>query len=104
MRVVPTITWGTPASYEFCFSGVERGSVVAVSTYAREHNEEGFMAGYDRMLELIRPSAIICGEPFAKMRGNIKTISPFDHKELIAKMGIREYTNKYLAGELYPSN
>ena len=100
-----TINWGTPASYEFCFDGVQKGSVVAVSTYTREHNEAGFMAGYNEMLRRIQPSAIICyGEPFEEMRGNIKAISPFNHQELIAKMGMDKYMEKYLAGELYPTN
>jgi hypothetical protein len=105
MTVIPTITWGTPNSYEFCFDGVEQGSVVAVSTYAREHNRNGFMEGYNKMLEVIRPSAIICyGDPFPEMQGNIKAVSPFNHEELIAKMGMQKYMEKYLAGELYPSN
>ena len=36
MKVIPTINWGTHASYEFCFDGVEEGSVVAVATYCKE--------------------------------------------------------------------
>ena len=105
MRVIPTIAWGTPASYEFCFDGVEQGSVVAVSTYAREHLEKEFMPGYNKMLEIIKPSAIICyGDPFDEMRGKVKACSPFNHKELIAKLGMAEYMKKFLAGELYPSN
>ena len=63
------------------------------------------MLGYNKMMEVIKPSAIICyGEPFDEMKGNIIKISPFNHEELIAKMGMAEYTKKYLAGELYPSN
>jgi hypothetical protein len=105
MKVIPTIAWGTPASYEFCFDGVEQGGIVAVSTYAREDNEKGFMHGYNKMLDAIKPSAIVCyGDPFPNMRGNIKAISPFNKEELIAKLGITEYTRKLLAGELYPSN
>ena len=105
MQVIPTITWGTPASFEFCFDGVEQGSVVAVSTYTREDNKKGFMDGYNKMLEAIRPSAIICyGDPFDEMRGNIKVCNPFNEKELIAKIGMAEYIKKRLDGTLYPSN
>lgn len=105
MKVIPTISWGSIPCMEFCFDGVEQGSVVAVSTYTREDNKEGFMLGYNKMMEIIKPSAIICyGEPFDEMKGNIIKISPFNHEELIAKMGMAEYTRKYLAGELYPSN
>lgn len=103
MRVIPTISWGSYGCFEFCFDGVEEGSIVAVSTYTREDNKRGFMEGYKKMLEKINPSAIICyGEPFAEMEGNIIAIDPYNKEELIAKMGIDKFTEKYLAGELYP--
>ena len=105
MKVIPTISWGTSASYEFCFDGVEQDSVVAVSTYAREENKDNFMPGYNKMLEVLKPSAIICyGDPFDEMRGKIKVCNPFNEKELIAKMGMAEYIKKRLDGTLYPCN
>ena len=62
------------------------------------------MKSYNRMLEVIKPSGIICyGTPFDEMTGNIKVISPFDQEELISKMGFDSYMKKYLAGELYPT-
>ena len=103
MTVIPTISWGSIPCMEFCFDGVEKGSVVAVSTYTREDNKEGFMLGYNKMLEIIEPSAIICyGTPFPEMKGNIKAIDPYNKEELIKKMGLAKFTEKYLAGELYP--
>ena len=103
MKVIPTVSWGSIPCLEFCFDGIEKGSVVAVSTYTREDNKGGFMLGYNKMLEIIEPSAIICyGTPFPEMKGKIKAIDPFNKEELIKKMGIVEFTKKYLAGELYP--
>ncbi len=103
MLVIPTISWGSYACFECCFDGVEEGSVVAVSTYTREHNKKGFMQGYQLMMEKIKPSAIICyGDPFPEMKGNIKAIDPYNKEELIKKIGPTEYMKKYLAGELYP--
>ncbi len=103
MLVIPTMLWGTERSYEFCFDGVEEGSVVAVSTYAREPYKKDFMVGYNKMLEVVKPSAIICyGEPFEEMEGNIKYIDPFNKEELIKKIGLEKKKKKYLAGELYP--
>ena len=103
MIVIPTISWGSIPCLEFCFDGIERGSVVAVSTYTREDNKDDFMLSYNKMLEIIEPSAIICyGTPFSEMKGKIKAIDPFNKEELIKKMGIVEFTKKYLAGELYP--
>lgn len=103
MIVIPTISWGSIPCLKFCFDGIERGSVVAVSTYTREDNKDDFMLGYNKMLEIIEPSAIICyGTPFPEMKGKIKAIDPFNKEELIKKMGFVEFTKKYLAGELYP--
>ena len=103
MLVIPTISWGSYACFDFFCDGVEEGAVVAVSTYTRKDNKKGFMEGYEKMMEKIKPSAIICyGDPFPEMKGNIKSIDPFNKKELIKKIGIQKFTEKYLAGELYP--
>ncbi len=105
MKVIPTISWGSIPCMEFCFDGVEKGSIVAVSTYTREDNKDGFVMGYNKMLEVIKPTAIICyGEPFFEMKGKIISISPFNKEELIAKMGVAEYTKKLIEGSLYPTN
>lgn len=103
MTVIPTVSWGSIPSMEFCFDGIEKGSVVAVSTYTREDNKIGFMLGYNKMLEIIEPSAVICyGTPFPEMKGNIKSVDPYNREELIKKLGLEEFTRKYFAGELYP--
>ena len=81
IRVIPTVAWGDERSFEFCFDGVEEGSVVAVCTYYRENCEDDFMPGYEEMLKRIKPSAIICyGEPFERMRGNIKSFLPTQYE------------------------
>lgn len=75
MQVIPTISWDKYQSYDFCFEGVESGSIVAVATYACKHERSTFCRGYDAMLERINPEAIICyGTPFSTMRGNIISI------------------------------
>lgn len=39
IRVIPTVNWGDESTFDFCFDGIEKGSVVAVSTYmASEHD------------------------------------------------------------------
>lgn len=102
--VIPTVCCSGDDSYDFCFDGIEEYSVVAISTYARENYKNEFMKSYNKMLEIIKPSAIICyGTPFPEMKGNIKEISPFDKDELISKMGFENYMQKYLASELYPT-
>ena len=78
LRVIPTVNWGDKSTFDFCFDGIEKGSVVAVSTYmAYEHDnrqdqKEWFMAGYNEMLRRIEPEKIICyNTPFPEMQGNI---------------------------------
>lgn len=78
IRVIPTVNWGDESTFDFCFEGIEKGSVVAVSTYmASEHNnrqaqKEWFMAGYNEMLRRIEPEKIICyNTPFPEMQGTI---------------------------------
>ena len=77
LRVIPTVSWGDEKSFDFCFDGIERGAVVAVSTYYRENCEEEFMLGYNQMLERINPSMVLCyDEPFKAMKGNIREFLP----------------------------
>ena len=77
LKVIPTVSWGDERSFDFCFEGVEKGSTVAVCTYYRENDEQSFMLGYNKMLEVIQPSAILCyDEPFKAMKGNIKEYLP----------------------------
>ena len=78
IRVIPTVNWGDESTFDFCFDGIEKGSVVAVSTYmASEHDnrrdqKEWFMTGYNEMLCRIEPEKIICyNTPFPEMQGNI---------------------------------
>lgn len=97
MKVIPTVCCAGENSYDFCFDGIELGSVVAVSTYCREEYKQEFMKSYNKMLEVIKPTGIICyGMPFEEMTGNIKVISPFDKEELIAKMGSENLFIKYI--------
>jgi len=73
--VIPTISWSDATSFDFCFDGVENGSIVAVGMIGCKKNRKGFLYGYNAMLDKINPSAIIClGNPFSEMKGNIITI------------------------------
>lgn len=73
--VIPTISWSTPSSYDFCFDGVEENSIVAIGMIGCKQNRLNFMRGYYAMLEKIRPETIICfGTPFPEMQGNIVTV------------------------------
>lgn len=72
ITVVPTMGWGLAPTFDFCFAGVEDGSVVAVSTLGCRAGRTRFLRGYDTILERVRPEAVICfGKPVPGMRGEI---------------------------------
>ena len=71
IKVIPTVRWGDLTSFNFCFDGIEKGSIVAVSTIGVKKQKSHFMLGYNEMLSRIKPSKIICyGKPFDEMKGD----------------------------------
>ena len=75
LKVIPTISWSTPSSFEFCFDGVEHNSLVAVSTLGCRRRKVDFMRGYRAMMEKLEPEAVICfGAPFTEMQGHVITV------------------------------
>lgn len=84
LTVIPTVSWSTPRSYEFCFDGIENGSIVAIGMIGCKSNKLEFLRGYDAMLEKISPSYIICfGKPFNEMEGNILTIDYISSRKVV---------------------
>lgn len=76
LRVFPSVGWATPYSYRFCFQGIEKHSVVAVTTNGNLKGKRLYLHGYDAMLEHIEPEAVIClGKMFPEMRGNIINVT-----------------------------
>ena len=72
VKVIPTVRWGDLESFNYCFDGVEKGSIVAVSTIGLKGDKANFLLGYHEMLRRIRPEAVICyGKPFEEMKGRI---------------------------------
>lgn len=72
LTVIPTISWSTPRSYDFCFDGVEQNAIVAVSTLGCRKSNLSFMRGYETMLNKLAPKTVICfGTPFPEMEGNL---------------------------------
>lgn len=84
LTVIPTISWSTPRSYEFCFDGVEKHSIVAIGMIGCKQNKKEFMHGYNYMIKKLEPEAIICfGEPFEEMTGNIITIDYLSSRKVV---------------------
>ena len=62
ITVIPTISWAEPETFQFCFDGIPKGSIVAVSTIGVKRAEESFKVwkdGMNEMIKRIEPSHII---------------------------------------------
>lgn len=69
--VFPTVTWADESSFSYCFDGIPTYSTVVVSTLGCNGSKAEFLAGYERMLEVLLPKTIICyGKPFDEMHGS----------------------------------
>lgn len=72
LNVIPTVSWSDSKSYDFCFLGIEKKSIVAISTLGVKKEKENFMNGYNEMLERLNPEIILCyDKPFPEMKGNV---------------------------------
>ncbi len=84
LTVIPTVSWSTPRSFEFCFDGIEQGGTVAVGMIGCKHGKTGFMHGYNEMLERLKPESIIVfGNPFPDMGGNIIQINYLASRKVV---------------------
>jgi hypothetical protein len=67
IEVVPTLTWGFPESYEFCFDGLPKGSTVSVSTVGLTRGKDAqelFVRGAEAACKRLSPSVVLCyGKP-----------------------------------------
>ncbi len=71
MQVIPTICWSDSNSFKWCFDGVPRNSIVAVSTKGTQIDttaKERFYAGYYQMLKRLEPKQILL---FGKTPGGL---------------------------------
>lgn len=61
VRVVPTLNWGGPESFDFCFKGIPQGNTVAISALGvRAKGEaEPFRVGFREMLDQLAPSTVL---------------------------------------------
>lgn len=83
ITVIPTISWSTPESYEWCFDGEPQNSVVAVSTVGARRcmtAAELFKMGYDEMIRRLSPSAVLCYGKALPFMGEATEIQPFTAK------------------------
>lgn len=90
INVIPTISWSDEDSFEWCFDGEPKNSVVAVSDVGCRRNKnafKAFMRGYEEMLYRLNPSKILLYSKVIDTNygGNVKHI---------------RYSNRLTEGEL----
>ena len=100
LNVIPVVSWSDEKSFDFCFDGIEEGSIVFVCTYYCENDEMSFMAGYREMIERIKPSLVLCyDEPFDAMGKNVISFLPTTY-EWIKSLPPQEQARFYLEKKL----
>lgn len=76
IQVIPSVQWGEEDTFSWCFDGVPRHSLIAVSTKGG-FKERGlktlWLDGFNAMLERVQPSAILL---FGELRPEIKPNVP----------------------------
>lgn len=76
--VVPTVMWGLPDSYDWCFDGYPKNSIVAVSNVGLCRDKEVkkmFHDGYMEMLRRLNPTKILfMSRNFEEMPGDVQYI------------------------------
>ena len=84
IRVIPTISWSTPASFEWCFDGEPVGGTVAVSSVGCMKHPESrrlFIQGYNEMVQRLHPEKIIFyGNVPPQCTGSIVRVKAFQDK------------------------
>lgn len=82
--VIPTISWSTEDSFEWCFDGEPKGSCVAVSSIGcmnSRQRKQLFLDGYMEMIERLNPETIIFyGQVPEECGGSIVQIKAFSEK------------------------
>lgn len=62
IKVIPTISWAEKESYDFCFDGIPKGSIVSISTIGVKKNKKALKIwedGVSEMIKRIEPSTIL---------------------------------------------
>ena len=78
IKVIPTISWAEEDTFKFCFKGIPKGSIVAVSTIGVKRNKDAMIIwknGMDAMIQEIEPSTILVyGGKLDYDYGNIEVV------------------------------
>lgn len=81
ITVIPTISWSTPNSYDWCFDGEPENSIVAVSSVGTQKSKESkslFLQGYEEMIKRLNPTEVVFyGNVPEECDWNVRRVEPF---------------------------
>ena len=82
--VIPTISWGKPSTFDYCFDGVEEDSIVAISTLGCKKAKRDFLNGYEEMKKKIKPTTIICFDtPFEEIKEEVICVNYLQSRKVV---------------------
>ena len=91
--IIHNVRWGTEETWDYCFDGIPTNSIVAIGTIAsglsRIENRQLFENGFNRMIEVIKPKAVVLygsskNEAIAAAKIKGITIVPFESRTSLA--------------------
>ncbi len=62
IKVIPTISWAEPDTFQFCFDAIPEGSIVAISTIGVKRSTDSMKIwkdGTDEMIRRVKPTVIL---------------------------------------------
>ena len=61
IKVIPTVNWSTPDSFDWCFTGIPPGQIVALAVpdMRRQRVKAAFMAGFSAMQTALQPTRLL---------------------------------------------
>lgn len=78
ITVIPTLQWADYRSFDFCFTGIEPGGTVAVSTLGSLQNPKSrryWVVGMQQAIDKLQPSTVLLyGTPIDFDFGDVKVI------------------------------
>lgn len=71
--VIPTVCWAGVQSFDYCFSGIPKHAMVALSVVGCHRFSHEFSMGFDEMMRRLEPHTVLCLGEFDKVyRGNMR--------------------------------
>lgn len=72
INIIPNVSWSDSESFDFCFEGLPRNSVVSISTNGTMNkiSKQYFLAGYKEMIQRLQPTKVLVyGEVIPEIAG-----------------------------------